>query len=118
MSDGLVAGGTVRITRNGADPVGQVTSPADGSRVGTRELLAGDYTASDEAGNSVEFTVEAAHDLAVLPVQGASATSAVQVHRLGGGCVDVIPESRAESPARASKPRARKPAAKKKAAKA
>ena len=112
MSDGLVAGGAVRIARDGADPVGQVTSPTDGSRLGTRELLAGDYTASDEAGNVHSFTVEAAHDLAVIPVQGASGSSAVQVHRLGGGCVDVIPaESRVESLKAASKPRASKPKA-------
>ena len=111
MSDGLVAGGTVRITRNGADPVGQVTTPTDGSRVGTRELLAGDYTASDEAGNVHSFTVENECDLVVLPVQGASSTSAVQVHRLGGGQIDTIPEeSRRESPKPASKPRARKAA--------
>ena len=90
MSDGLVAGGAVRIRRNAADLVAQVNTPADGSQLGTRGLLAGDYLASDEADNHFGFRVENEGDLAVIPVQCAS--NAVTVVGLGGDVVDRIAE--------------------------
>lgn len=115
VSDGLVAGGVVRVRRNGADLITQLTSPADGSCLGTRGLLAGEYVAADEAGGEHSFTVAAEGDLAVIPIAGAS--NAVTIVGLHGDVVDRIAERKAPAPrAKADVTVAKKPAAKKKTA--